>query len=84
MTKIFRGPTYRYKLGRPNDLWFVSYPIGKSVIKNNGTWSTVIVPKDSDLATYQRVLRGGYDNVITDAEAAELTAAGYGDYIWDE
>ena len=55
MTKIFRGPTYRYKLGRPNDLWFVSYPIGKSVIKNNGTWSTVVVPKDSDLATYQRV-----------------------------
>jgi len=44
----------------------------------------VIVPKDSDLATYDRVLRGGYDNVITDAEAAELTAAGYGDYIWDE
>ena len=84
MSKIFRGPTYRYKIGRPHELWFVSYPVGKTVIKNNGTWQTVIVPKDSDLATYDRVLRGGYDNVITDAEAAELTAAGYGDYIWDE
>ncbi len=84
MSKIFRGPTYRYKIGRPHELWFVSYPVGKTVIKNNGTWQTVMVPKDSDLNTYQRVLRGGYDNVITDAEAAELTAAGYGDYIWDE
>jgi hypothetical protein len=84
MSKIFRGPTYRYKIGRPYELWFVSYPVGKTVIKNNGTWQTVMVPKDSDLATYQRVLRGGYDNVITDAEAAELTAAGYGDYIYDE
>jgi hypothetical protein len=84
MSKIFRGPTYRYKIGRPHELWFVSYPVGKTVIKNNGTWQTVMVPKDSDLSTYQRVLRGGYDNVITDAEAAELTAAGYGDYIWDE
>jgi hypothetical protein len=84
MSKIFRGPTYRYKIGRPHELWFVSYPVGKTVIKNNGTWQTIMVPRDSDLATYQRVLRGGYDNVITDAEAAELTAAGYGDYIFDE
>lgn len=84
MTKIFRGPTYKYKLARPEELWFVSYPIGKTVIKKNGAWSTVVAPLDSDLATYQRVLRGGYENVITDAEAAELTAAGYGDYIFNE
>jgi len=81
MAKIFRGPTYKYKPGREYDLWFVSYPIGKTVIKNNDTWSTVVVPYDPNLATYQRVLRGGYDEPITDAEAAELTAAGYGDYI---
>jgi hypothetical protein len=84
MSKIFRGPTYKYKLGRPNDLWFVSYPIGKTVVKDNTTWKTIIAPMDSTLASYNRVLRGGYDNVITDAEAAELTAAGYGDYIFDE
>jgi hypothetical protein len=84
MSKIFRGPTYRYKIGRPHDLWFVSYPVGKTVVKKDGAWSTIMVPQNSDLATYQRVLRGGYDNVITDAEAAELTAAGYGDYIFNE
>jgi hypothetical protein len=84
MSKIFRGPTYRYKIGRPHDLWFVSYPVGKTVVKKDGNWSTIMVPQNSDLATYQRVLRGGYDNVITDAEATELTAAGYGDYIFNE
>lgn len=83
MSKIFRGPTYKYRPGREYDLWFVSYPIGKSVVKDNGTWKTIVVPQDSDLATYDRVLRGGYDNVITNAEATELTAAGYGDYIFD-
>ena len=81
---IFRGPTYRYKLGRPHDLWFVSYPVGKTVVKKNGAWSTIMVPQNSDLATYDRVLRGGYDNVITNEEATELTAAGYGDYIFNE
>jgi hypothetical protein len=81
MAKIFRGPTMRIKLGLANDLWFVSYPWGKTVVKDNGTWKTIVSPQDSTLASYQKVLRGGYDNPITDAEAAELTAAGYGDYI---
>jgi hypothetical protein len=84
MSKIFRGPTYRYKLARPEELWFVSYPIGKTVIKRNGAWSTIVAPQNSFLDDCDRVLRGGYENVITDAEAAELTAAGYGDYVFDE
>lgn len=84
MPKIFRGPTYRYKLGMQEELWFVSYPVGKTVIKRNGTWSTVVVPQNSFLDECDRVLRGGFDNVITNEEAIELTAAGYGDYIFDE
>lgn len=81
MAKIFRGPTMKIKLGRQYDLWFVSYGWGKTVVKSNGTWSTIVSPQDDTLKNYQRVLRGGYDNPITDAEASELTAAGYGDYI---
>ena len=81
MAKIFRGPTMRIKLGMENDLWFVSYPWSKTVVKKNGVWSTIVSPQDSSLKDYDRVLRGGYQNPITDAEAAELTAAGYGDYI---
>jgi hypothetical protein len=30
------------------------------------------------------VLRGGYEERITVQEAAELTAAGYGDYVFNE
>ena len=81
MAKIFRGPTMTIKLGLQYDLWFVSYPWGKTVVKKNGTWSTIVSPQDSSLADYDKVLRGGYDNPITDSEAAELTAAGYGEYI---
>jgi hypothetical protein len=81
MAKIFRGPTMRIKLGMENDLWFVSYPWGKTVVKKDGTWSTIVSPQDSTLKDYDRVLRGGYDNPITETEATELTAAGYGDYI---
>ena len=82
MAKIFRGPTMRIKLGMQNDLWFVSYPWGKTVVKStSGAWSTIVSPQDSTLKDYARVLRGGYDNPITEAEAAELTAAGYGEYI---
>jgi len=81
MAKIFRGPAMTIKLGRGADLWFVSYPWAKTVVKKNGTWSTIVSPQDDTLATYDRVLRGGYENPITDEEAAELTAAGYGDYI---
>jgi len=82
MAKIFRGPTMNIKLGRGEHLWFVSYPWGKTVVKStSGVWSTIVSPQDSTLKDYARVLRGCYDNPITDAEAAELTAAGYGDYI---
>jgi hypothetical protein len=81
MAKIFRGPSMKIKLGRQYDLWFVAYNWGKTVVKSNGTWSTIVSPQDSSLADYDKVLRGGYDNPITDAEAAELTAAGYGEYI---
>lgn len=81
---IFRGPTYKKRLGREHDLWFVSYQVGKTVVKKNGVWSTVIVPQGDFLNTCDRVLRGGYEEKITAEEAAELTAAGYGDYVFNE
>jgi len=71
----------KIKLGMDNDLWFVSYPWAKTVVKKNGIWSTIVSPQDSALSSYDKVLRGGYENPITEAEATELTAAGYGEYI---
>ena len=59
MAKIFRGPSMKIKLGRQYDLWFVAYNWGKTVVKSNGTWSTIVSPQDSSLADYDKVLRGG-------------------------
>jgi hypothetical protein len=83
MTKIFRGPTYQKKLGRRYELWWASETVGKTVVKKNGAWTTIVVPQGDFLKTCDRVLRGGYEEKITDAEAIELTAAGYGDYVFD-
>jgi hypothetical protein len=77
----FTGPTYEYKIGLPDELWFVGYPIGKTVVKTNGTWKTLVAPDEDFLRTCEHVLRGGYVNEITPELATELTNAGYGDYI---
>jgi hypothetical protein len=77
----FRGPVLTYKPGRPEDLWFVSMPIGKTVIKKDGQWRTVMSPVDEFLQTCEVVLRGGFVHDIDDELAADLTAAGFGEYI---
>jgi len=81
MPKMWRGPTLTYKRGRPDDLWFTSWPIGKTVVKKDGTWRTIMTPQGDFLEQCDVVLRGGYDIEITDDLATELTAAGFGEYI---
>lgn len=81
MPKLWRGPTLTYKFGRPDDLWFVSFPIGKTVVKKDGAWRTVMTPQGDFLKECEVVLRGGYDIEISDDLATELTAAGFGEYI---
>jgi len=77
----FVNPTYEYKIGLPHDLYFVGYPVAKSVVKHNGAWKTVVVPREDFLAQCTEVLRGGFDHQITPQLAAELIAAGYGEYV---
>ena len=77
----FNGPTLTYKPGRPADLWFVSQKIGKTVLKKDGVWRTVMTPQEDYLATCDVVLRGGFVHTISQDLADELTAAGYGDYV---
>lgn len=71
----------KYEFGRPNDLWFVSFPIGKTVVKKDGAWRTVMTPQGDFLDQCDVVLRGGYTIEISDDLADELTAAGFGDYV---
>jgi hypothetical protein len=77
----FEGPTYEYKIGLPEELWFVGYPIGKTVVKSGGTWRTLVAPDEDFLKTCTHVLRGGFKHEISQALATELTNAGYGDFI---
>jgi len=78
---FFASPPLWRKAGRSSDLWWVSNPLGQTVVKADGQWRTVVSPSEDFLATCEVVLRGGYQHEISDALAADLTAAGYGDYI---
>ena len=84
MTYRFDNPTYQYKTGLPHDLYFAGYPVAKTVVKYNGQWRTVITPHEDFLAQCEEVLRGGFIHIISAELAAELTAAGYGDYVVEE
>lgn len=77
----FDSPKLWRKAGRSSELWFVSNPLGQTVVKVNDQWRTVVSPSEDFLATCQVVLRGGYNHDISPALAAELTAAGYGEYV---
>lgn len=68
---------------------FGTQPRGRSVIKIDGTWTTVDWPTMSQVSNATRIIDvngesvpgaflGGHIAQITDAVAAELTAAGYG------
>ncbi len=77
----FTTITQERKVGRPHDLWWVGTALAKSLVKHNGSWRVVVAMTEEFMAECTVVLRGGYLNEISDELAAELTAAGYGDYI---
>lgn len=65
-----------------DSLWFPKAATGVTVYKDSaGTWGAGQWLDDAFLATCQRVYRGGYTYELDSAEVAELTAAGFGDYI---
>jgi hypothetical protein len=62
-----------------SDLWnYYTFPQGQAIVKRNGAW--VLEPAVA-LDGAQEYFLGGYQHTITDAKAAELTAAGFGAYI---
>jgi hypothetical protein len=81
MAILFVNPTYQYKLGRDEELWWVGYGIAKSLVKKDGKWKLLVGESPEFTATCEVYLRGGFRNEITEELAAELVAAGYGDYI---
>jgi len=79
----FSGPTTTARRTPSADtLWFPKAATGVTVYKTaEGTWGAGQWLDDGFLATCERVYRGGYTYDIDSTEVAELTAAGYGDYI---
>jgi hypothetical protein len=53
--------------------------VGISVLKNGTSYRQVRYPASEEIAAADAVYLGGYDHVVSDAEAASLRAAGYTD-----
>lgn len=81
-TYIFRPPTVDETPAALDALNIrVKLTRGVTVVLNDGIYSEVRYPASEDLADADAYWRGGYNNVVSAADAAALTAAGYGAYI---
>lgn len=79
----FSGPITTARRQPDGGLWFPKQATGVTVYKDSGgTWGAGQWLDDGFLATCQRVYRGGYTYTIDSTEVDELTAAGYGDYVY--
>jgi len=77
MTGTYGDGVVRHQ--RSDLLNYFTYPEGRAIVKRNGAWElTPVADPDTDT----EIFLGGYGgHTITDAKAAELTAAGFGAYI---
>lgn len=80
---IFVTPVRQVYTSQANPLFRrVPYSIGTTILRENGIYRQVngqTIPEDIDNA--EKVYLGGHEYVITQAEANELEAAGYGEFI---
>ena len=52
--------------------------VGRTVLKNGASYTTVDEPSDEDVAAATIAYLGGRSYTVTTAESSALTAAGYG------
>ena len=83
---IFSPPTRREHYGtkKRDPLGVrIGYPTGLTVLKERGFYTTLQVQEADDerIEAAEAAYLGGHDYVVTDAEAAALTTAGYGSNI---
>lgn len=78
----FDPPTRDQPLSTKHGLWSrVKLPVGRTVLKyEDGRYKTVDL-HDPDEPGVAYAYIGGHVHIVTDAEAALLTAAGYGPYL---
>jgi hypothetical protein len=81
---MFKSPVQNVKFGRDFELWFVTNPKPKTVVKFQGQWKTVFSPAEDFLAQCEVVLRGGFTHKIEQSLADELSAAGFAEFISED
>ncbi len=78
----FTTPHRHIKYGLPNPLWWAEVVEGYWVVKTaEGTWRQLVCPTPEFIKTCQASYQGGMIHEITQAQADELTAGGYGSYV---
>lgn len=75
------NPPYDTVKFKTRDTAWLELRVGLTIAKVGGTWDTYPVFTAIQESTADKWYRGGYVHTITQAEADELTAAGYGDFI---
>lgn len=67
--------------GPARALWrrYSARPVGRTVLKINGTYGVYDTPTIDQVASASEVYQGGHVYEVDDATAAALTAAGFGD-----
>lgn len=83
---VFTGPVvYDYRpleVTWPPNRLVAYYAYGKTVWRDAaGGWHDKYAPSPDDLDGADRIYPGGRLNPVTQEQAAELVAAGYGDYL---
>lgn len=56
---------------------------GVSLLREDGIYRQIESPTDEEVDAAERAYLGGHIYSITDDDVAALTAAGYGDWIWE-
>lgn len=78
MAKLFLPPTVEEgPIGGHRLFYFYTMTRGVSVLKIDGEYIEVREPSQDEIALATEVYLGGHEYIVTDAEGAALTAAGY-------
>lgn len=72
MAKKVKFPTYQRPAGNGPlyGRYLLDFPM--SLVKTNGVWAAVQTPAQEQLADADKWYLGGYEHILTDAEAADL------------
>lgn len=81
MPYIFTPPSADRPVG-VDPLWSrFHFQVGQAVLKKDGFYTASEVVTDEDFAAADVAYLGGHIYLVSDAEAAALTAAGYGQFL---